>query len=129
MTSTRRWDVAEHLRLVSGRRARELPSTWEAAEGRAVLWSDWAPPLRIFVCPPPPPEVQVCSGCGEAADYETSSGRIVPRADETIPVTVVTAGRPRVVRRRQRPYVRLFAFQCIGCGHVEIYDEHTGELS
>lgn len=122
--------MTTHLELVSGGRPRELPATWEAAEGRAIAWSDWCPPLRLFVCPPPPVEELACPGCGEVADYETAGGRLMPHRGETVSDVEIVASKrvpgstfERRVNRPARPYIRFLAMRCVVCGHVEVYDE------
>jgi len=123
------------LYLVRERRPAELPTTWDAAEGRAVRWSGWSPPHRIFVCPPPP-EPDTCCNCGQAADEETATGYIQPLPADVVEEDRVVASkrRPgstwgRTVKRLAHEYLRLLAFRCPACGHVDIYDEHTKELT
>jgi len=118
------------LYLVHGRKPAELPTTWADAEGRTVLWSDWRPPLLTFICPPPP-QPEVCQGCGQLTVCETSAGRIMPRSGETVLVEEIVPSKRvpgrtygRWVRRPVSPYIRLIAFRCVTCGHVEIFDEY-----
>jgi len=118
------------LYLIHGRKPAGLPTTWEAADNRAVQWSDWRPPLRTFVCPPPP-KPELCAGCGQVTECETSGGRIMPRPGETVLIEEIVPSKRvpdrtyiRRVRRPATPYIRLIAFRCVACGHVEIFDEY-----
>lgn len=119
------------LRLVRDRTPVELPKVWE--DGRAVQWAPWSPPLRFFICPPPPLEDQACAGCGEIAQEETSTGKLMPLPGETYEDEEIVQSKRqpgaswlRVVRRPVRPMIRLVAFRCVACGHVEIVDPHDG---
>lgn len=123
------------LHAVRNRRPVELPTTWDAADGRAVRWTDWSPPRRIFICPLPP-EPETCCGCGQVADEEVSVGYIQPFFTDFVEEEKVIASKRqpgrtwgRMVKRRAKPHIRLFAYRCAGCGHVDIYDEHTQELT
>lgn len=91
-----------------------LPPKWD---GVLIEWGTWEPEMRMFICPPPKPEP--CPECGLIRPKAFTQGKRVPG--------------PRGLRDRG-PLALLYrqalhAYRCTGCGHDQVYDVETDQLS